>query len=242
MAQVTFDCPHCHSKNMTTTVTGFVVVPYEAITAQQIAPFAVGFGACSGCWSPIGFRFTSTEHKEWSEHVRFADYFQRAAKAEHNITAGFIRAKVVHTPNTNATVPDHLPPTVEKAFKSAERNYVAEDGEDAAAMLYRRAIDIAIREKHPEIKGNLALRIEKLVGLGLLPPSMKSWSDQIRLIGNGGAHEPEGVTKEELKPMRGFTEAFLRYFITIPFEVALARGEIDERGMPVQQNSPTVSG
>lgn len=68
---------------------------------------------------------------------------------------------------------------------------------------------------------------------GLLPPSMKEWADQIRLIGNEGAHEPEGLTMDDPIPMRGFTEAFLRYFITIPFQVALRRGKINSDGKPV---------
>lgn len=138
---------------------------------------------------------------------------------------------------TESAIPNHLPPEVEKAFKGAERNFSMEDGEDAAAMLYRRSIDIAIRIKHPDIKGLLAPRITKLTEIGLLPPQMKEWADQIRLIGNDGAHEPEGVSKSDLEPMRNFTEAFLRYFITIPFQVSLHRGEIDEEGNPITRDS-----
>lgn len=130
-------------------------------------------------------------------------------------------------------IPAHLPQEVEKAFKGAERNFFMEDGEDAAAMLYRRSLDIAIRIKHPELKGLLAPRISKLTDKGMLPPQMKEWADHIRLIGNDGAHEPEGVSMTDLKPMRNFTEAFLRYFITIPFQVSMHRGEIDENGNPI---------
>ncbi|MDR6755193.1 hypothetical protein J2Y48_000466 [Mycoplana sp. BE70] len=121
--------------------------------------------------------------------------------------------------------PPHLPENVAKAFRSAERNFAQPDGEDAAATMYRRSIDVAIREKHPEVKGLLAVRIAKLTEKGLLPPSMKDWADHIRWIGNDGAHEPEGVTAEEAKAIRGFADAFLRYFISIPFEVSLRRGE-----------------
>ena len=232
MAQVTFTCPHCGATNMTMTVAGARVVPREMLSDRS-SPYASGFAPCGRCWNPVGLSFTHTEYNRSVQHHSFNQEFDEALRREHNITSGKFLAKVVITPIPTSNAPDHLPANVAKAFRSAERNFKAEDGEDAAAMLYRRAIDVAIKEKHPEIKGNLAPRIEKLVKLGLLPPSMKEWGDQIRLIGNDGAHEPEGVTRDELVPMRGFTEAFLRYFITIPFEVAVRRGEIDEQGNPI---------
>jgi len=199
------------------------------------------FSPCGKCWQPVTAKVTAAAYANASQYSSFISSFDGAINKPYDLAAGGLSIALVQPPSHREAVPPHLSEAVAKAFKSAERNFSTEDGEDAAAMLYRRSIDVAIREKHPEIKGNLAPRIEKLVTLGLLPPSMKDWSDQIRLIGNDGAHEPEGVTREELVPMRGFTEAFLRYFISIPFEVALRRGEIDEQGNPVRPGAEAVA-
>lgn len=239
MAQLTFSCPHCGVSNMTMPVIGSVVVPKEFISADKLPPFGLAFLACGRCWQPVAARITSKGRNTPDHHAGFTEEYSQALAKTYDLTAGNLHAAVVRTPDQRNEIPAHLSDAVAKAYKSAERNYTADDGEDAAAMLYRRALDVAIREKHPEIKGQLGQRINKLIERGLLPPAMKEWADQIRLIGNEGAHEPEGVTLIDLKPMRGFTEAFLRYFITIPFEVAVRRGQIDESGNPIEA-APTA--
>ncbi|WP_164743070.1 DUF4145 domain-containing protein [Mesorhizobium sp. Z1-4] len=204
-------------------IVGWYTAPPEFVEKNRQAPFANVFATCGNCIGPVSAKITSNKYGKHEQYQFFIQEFSSAIAKDYSIESGSLASIVVRTPNEVSGTPGHLSEPVKKAFRSAERNFKAEDGEDAAAMLYRRSIDIAIREKHPEIKGNLAPRIAKLAEKGLIPPAMKEWADQIRLIGNDGAHEPEGVTKEDLAPMRGFTEAFLRYFITIPFEVAKYR-------------------
>jgi hypothetical protein len=234
VAQLTFTCPFCASIGVTMGIVGHSIPPNEFIQAKHLRPHGFVYSVCGICWRPICAEVTSKNHKTVSQHASFNTAFSRALAQPYAVEVGELSTTIVRTPDVDGGIPEHLSPPVEKAFRSAERNFNAPDGEDAAAMLYRRAIDVAIKEKHPDVKGMLAARIQTLVKKGLLPPSMKDWGDQIRLIGNDGAHEPEGVTMEDLKPMRGFTEAFLRYFISIPFEVARARSEIDAKDSPLQ--------
>ncbi|MEM8743189.1 MAG: DUF4145 domain-containing protein [Pseudomonadota bacterium] len=174
-----------------------------------------------------------TIESEWRE---FETKFNNAIQHENTVETHGFDVAVVYTPDREEKIPGRLSDSVAKAYRSAERNRKLEDGEDAAATMYRRAIDVAIREKYPDVKGNLAPRIEALASKQVIPPALKDWADHIRWIGADGAHEPEGVTPEELDVLRGFTEAFLRYLITLPFEVDFRRGLIDKDGNPIGQN------
>lgn len=234
MAYVIFDCLHCGANEMRGQILSTSYPPESFVSKNRIAPFCVVNTTCTRCWNPINAKLVYPEHNSPIYYVNFCNHLNSIIKNDHDLvgTAGF-RASLIRTPPKSGDIPAHVSDAVMRAYKSAEMNYRVPDNEDAAATMYRRAIDVAIREKHPEVKGNLAPRIARLVELGEIPPQMKEWADQIRSIGNTGAHDPEGVTPEELTVLRGFTEAFLRYFITLPFDVALRRGEIDEKGNPV---------
>ncbi|ACM26551.1 conserved hypothetical protein [Rhizobium rhizogenes K84] len=125
---------------------------------------------------------------------------------------------------SNSSLPDHLPDDVLKAFQQAETNFDLENHEEAAATMYRRALERALKSSHPNLAGTLAAKIKTLVGGGELPKSLGDWADEIRLIGNDGAHD-DGVTRDELKAARMFCDSFLRYLITLPTEVALRRSQ-----------------
>lgn len=239
MALIVSNCPHCFTQSSAMVLFGVRFLPVErgeqveGTGANGLPKFqwdCVVSAICQVCFLPLSALLHSPYKNTKSEYKNSVAQASSVLMGEGNVVTLGFKLKDFWPKPEPPNIPAHLPESVAKAFRAAENNYQMVDGEDAAAMLYRRAIDVAIREKHPEIGGLLAKRITALTDQGLLPPSMKAWADQIRLIGNEGAHEPEGVTKEDLTPMRGFTEAFLRYFITIPFEVDLRRGLIDAQG------------
>lgn len=234
MAYIIFDCLHCRVNDMRGDILSTSYPHEEHIENGRMQPFAIINTICTRCWNPNNAKIVYPGFDISSYYPEFCQHLKSSSNKDCDIvgTAGF-KAYTIRTPPRSGDVPAHVSDAVKRAYKSAEMNYRFPDNEDAAATMYRRAIDVAIREKHPKVTGNLAPRIEKLVELGEIPLQMKEWADQIRTIGNTGAHDPEGVTREELTVLRGFTEAFLRYFITLPFDVALRRGEIDEKGNPV---------
>ncbi|MCB1424102.1 MAG: DUF4145 domain-containing protein [Nitratireductor sp.] len=130
---------------------------------------------------------------------------------------------IVYPPALFSDIPPDLPESVERAYRQAERNRVQPDCEEPAATGYRRAIENAIKEKHPETKGPLRDRIRKLGDSGNLPKDMVAWAHQVRILGNDGAHELDGVTREEVEQARGFADAFLRYLISMPVMVEQVR-------------------
>ncbi|NIH74432.1 hypothetical protein FHV99_001639 [Ochrobactrum sp. P20RRXII] len=242
MAILTADCPHgaCNTKRSGMVIFGVKVFPKEQrsesgkdYTTSLYKWQVCAAAQCQVCNRPVSSILRAPIQKKEHDYNSFCKEVETALLSHGSAENMGYRVVEMWPIPSPAPIPQHLPAEVEKAFKGAERNFFMEDGEDAAAMLYRRSLDIAIRIKYPEMKGLLAPRIAELTKKGLLPPQMKEWADHIRLIGNDGAHEPEGVSKEDLDPMRYFTEAFLRYFITIPFQVSLHRGEIDENGEPI---------
>jgi len=233
MALFIFDCPYCHATRMSGKILSSYVVPTEHSSNLKVHPRAYISTNCGACWMPVVGEVSHPGALNPGSHSVLKSEFTKAANTDYAIDTGPLKAEVVLTPEQSSELPDHLSTAVAKAYRSAERNRQMEDGEDAAATMYRRAIDVAIREKYPDVKGNLAPRIEKLAERQAIPPALKDWADHIRWIGADGAHEPEGVTPEEVEVLRGFTEAFLRYLITLPFQVNYRRGLIDKEGIPI---------
>jgi hypothetical protein len=233
MAHVVFTCPFCSAEEMTGDRSGYFVAPAEFCAAQGTRPFAIFHTHCRRCWNPIAIKVLHPNSTGPQHHQGFLLGFAQALDRPAELSVVGYSYSVVTAPNRTDNIPPHLSDEVRKAFTSAERNAEMEDGEDAAAMLYRRAIDVATKQKYPDYKGMLAERIGKLAEEGILPSPMKDWADHIRWIGNDGAHEPAGVTKDEVRSMKGFADAFLRYLVSMPFEVNFARGKIDKDGNPI---------
>lgn len=123
-------------------------------------------------------------------------------------------------------IPDHLPDSVRKAFMQAEANFTIEGHEEAAAMMYRRSLELALGAKYPDEKGSLKQTIDSLVAKHILTEDLGIWANDVRLLGNEAAHD-DGVSKDELAMMRGFADAVLRYTWTLPEQVKLRRAAAD---------------
>jgi hypothetical protein len=140
---------------------------------------------------------------------------------------------VVDPPTVGSdSVPGHLSAAVARSLRQAEDNFRREDSEEASATMYRRAIDLAIKEIAPDLKGDLMPRILALVEDGRLPAAMGDWAHQVRIVGNDGAHDIEGVNRTDLEAARGFTDAFLRYLITLPKDVEERRRATEPPKVP----------
>ncbi|MBX3518887.1 MAG: DUF4145 domain-containing protein [Xanthobacteraceae bacterium] len=116
-------------------------------------------------------------------------------------------------------IPEHLSSDVERVYRQAESNFTIEGNEEASGTMYRKALDIALKEVASDVKGTLAARITELVKKNLLTPSLGEWADQIRLLGNESAHESDQPTREELESLRNFSNLVLQYLFTLPAKV-----------------------
>lgn len=231
MSLVRYTCPFCKAAHITSTVAAHFVVPKEGLGSGE-PPYADVATRCESCFSAVCVRVTSDDFQDRLYHHNFQSAFMQAVKGDAAPNSMGFTCRVLRTPSTTSALPEHLSPAVQKALTAAETNFDLPHCEDASATMFRRAIDVAIREKHPKVTGMLKPRIDKLNKEGFIPDAMKAWTDEIRLIGNDGAHEPEGVDRSELAVLRAFTDAFLRYYISLPFEVELRRGKINDDGSP----------
>lgn len=112
------------------------------------------------------------------------------SSTEHLGSQGLHDYRVLPWPLKLEDFPEHWPEAVGRFWLQAQRNLQAENW-DAAAVMARSALQAALRDKHA--KGvNLKQEIDDLAGMGLLPPIMKEWSDNVRELGNDSAHpQPE---------------------------------------------------
>jgi len=132
------------------------------------------------------------------------------------IIADLLGNQFTFTPNWNLEVPEHLPEAVERflrqGLENIHRNF------DAAGMMFRKSLEIALKEKHPELNESLYKNIEKLAANNDLTKELAEWAHHIRFAGNDAAHE-EAFSADEAREMRHFTELVLTYLFTLPEKV-----------------------
>jgi hypothetical protein len=121
--------------------------------------------------------------------------------------------------------PPDVPPPVTSAFLSGVDNLGRKGGTNAAAIMFRRSIEIATKLLNPEApRSDLKKRIEGLAP-AIATPAMKQWAHHVRLDANDAAHEPEEFTEADAKLLHTFAEMFLTYAFTLPAMMKRAKGE-----------------
>jgi hypothetical protein len=115
---------------------------------------------------------------------------------------------------------------VTDAYLSGLDNLGRKNGANAAAIMFRRTIEIATKIINPDApkSDNLKKRIDNLPA-DLATPAMKDWAHHIRLDANDAAHDPEQFTNADVKQLQIFAEMFLTYAFTLPAMMKRARGE-----------------
>ncbi|NYD84332.1 DUF4145 domain-containing protein [Brucella intermedia] len=227
MAHIVVDCPHCGAQSLGMNVFGFRI-PTETVVEQFKSGYFILVAAdCGKCSNPITARIIPGGEKfhSWGGFKSRAEELLRDPLAAPERFG--MKARIVYTPPTQINIPAHLPPSVEKSLKMAETNFRLADMEEASAAMYRRAIDLAVKAIDPTGKGDLINRINALSDKGILPGTMKDWAHQVRVIGNDGAHDIDGVTRNDLQAAQGFTDALLRYLFTLPREVEIRRASTE---------------
>jgi hypothetical protein len=215
MAVITLMCPHCLGMSQLK-VTGYFI----EVTKQQ-QDVALGT-ACPGCHMPVAVLAKRTSARNNTLDTDFNNKMNHLVASTAPIEASGLQY-VDHWPKPpEPSVPTHLPPAVEKAFLQAERNYPLKGHEEAAGLMYRRSLELALGEKYPERKGTLAQIIGELVAEKILTEDLGKWATEVRLVGNDAAHALE-VTKDDLEMMRGFADAVLKYVWTLPTQVQQRR-------------------
>jgi hypothetical protein len=125
------------------------------------------------------------------------------------------------------SAPPHAPPPVARRFLEGEDAYGRENWNSAVAM-YRSALYIATKALDG-VPGKLTFfkRLEWLDENRRITPEIRSWADHVRVEGNEALHDPDDFEENDAKPLRFFTEMFLRYVFELPGEVRAFREEVE---------------
>lgn len=220
MAVLVTTCPHCSAERMTFDLFGpRKFAPHWPTGREWAVPAA---GECRGCGKPIALMLCWLGGPDWKELTQTAWH---ALQSEADVSSFGLAVQGQWPLSVGAVAPEHLPDPVRKAFLQAEGNFGRPGFEEAAALMYRRSLEVALKIAYPDLGDGLAKIIKRLVADRHLPEVMADWLTEVRLIGNDGAHELEGVDHQDLIAARGFVETALRYIFTLPTEIAARRGQ-----------------
>lgn len=229
MAVFIKDCPHCRSKNMTFRIFGAAQPPQLDLMNGRRTNISVG-AECQECWRPVSASLIYIHAVSNSPaYQTFTGHFASLTKELAGISTLSFQLDDLWPKPEPARIPDHLPSVVERAFVQGEINFALAGCEDAAATMYRRALDTALKDAHPTVKGDLFKKIEALVEANVFPKSLGEWAHEVRIIGNDGAHDIEGATSADVRAARDFVDAVLRYTYSLPGAIAERRGEPEPR-------------
>jgi hypothetical protein len=93
--------------------------------------------------------------------------------------------------------PDHVPNSIGRYFLQGVDN-AKRSNFDAAGMMFRKSLDIAIKDLNPDAKGSLFSRINSIPDAVGVTPALKAWAHEIRELGNDAAHEEEPFTDSQV--------------------------------------------
>lgn len=213
------DCPHCRSN--------YVGMTYVAMSRHSGGRRSTVVFRCNACQELLCAKLLAINSASTFEWLNRMD-------GELSEMRGDFGFEILGTYPTQeaASAPASVPASVERAFLQGAQNAAVKNS-DAAAAMFRKAIDIATRELDGSLAGkNLAPRIDALHKAGKLTEDLKEWAHLIRLDGNQGAHDDDELSEDQIQQLQSFTELFLTYTFTLPAEVAAKKGLIAAPGAP----------
>lgn len=137
-----------------------------------------------------------------------------------NSGSGLVDYRRIPHPLKTTKAPKEWPEDVGRYWVQARRN-VEEGHWETAAIAIGSAMQLALR--HANAKGrNIKEEISNLATNGALPPLMKDWSNEVRLLRNEGAHPVPGagrVNSQDVKDLMRFLDYLLEYLFTLPVQI-----------------------
>jgi Domain of unknown function (DUF4145) len=122
-------------------------------------------------------------------------------------------------PVAGASFHEAIPESILSAFNEAIRALSAECPR-AAAVMGRRTLEALAADKG-ESDGPLSTRLRRLADRGLLHPSLVDWANEVRLVGNSGAHfDPlSDVSLEDARQLVELVRELAKFLYVMPFEL-----------------------
>lgn len=128
--------------------------------------------------------------------------------------------RVLPWPSRLDEYPEHWPEVIGRYWLQAHRS-IRDENWDAAATMVRSALQVALRD-HEAVGGSLRAEIDDLAEKGRLPPVMKEWAHELRLLGNEAAHPHENQEAPDPQDVRDaceFLDFLVNYLYNLPHEI-----------------------
>ena len=125
--------------------------------------------------------------------------------------------------------PIHTPKNAVRFFEQAMDNLSWKNW-DAAGGMFRKALEVGLKSKFPNMKGTLHHRIKEAAEKHELTPALAEWSDKIRLDGNEAMHEEKPFSENQAMDLETFTRLIFQYLFMLPGMLNKARGNETEAG------------
>ena len=203
------DCPHCGTKN----VAFYVLNETRADTRQGYIWDT--FANCARCRRGILASFRTPDGEAPSTWLGFG--------------RGEELVPIVSPSCANAAAPEHTLENVANFFGQGTDNLLG--NWDAAGTMFRKALDVGLKIKFPEIGGTLYNRIQSAEEAGGLTPELAEWARQIRLDGNDAANDEDPFSEEDAQSLYTFTDLVLRYLFTLPGMLREAQCAIEDENV-----------
>ncbi len=148
---------------------------------------------CGSCASFVMVFWSASEHSDLYDYV------------------------VVPWPRKLEKYPEHWPESVGRFWLQAHRS-IGEENWDAAAVMARSSLQAALRGNGAK-GGSLKAEIDDLASRGLLPPIIRDWSHNLRLLGNESAHPQASQPATDPKDARDtvrFLDFLFEYLYDLP--------------------------
>ena len=183
-------------------------------------------GNCSRC-STKGVSFKVLREVQWEKKVgikahSFRDIFAICGICGRGVVTTFSGGRLLAMAPSPPDPPKHLPGNVESFFNQAMNNLPKHF--DAAGAMFRKALDVGLKVKFPDLQGRLIDRIKRAAEAHDLTPELAEWADRIRLDGNEASHGQEPLSEQDAQRLYEFTHLVLLYLFTLPNMLARAKG------------------
>ncbi|MBL0919372.1 MAG: DUF4145 domain-containing protein [Hydrogenophaga sp.] len=221
MSELVADCPRCGAKRITFEIGSPLYVGREHGWRSHHEVFCV----CRACKRSTVFVLAledaeiasrTDDPKFWAQAVVMNRFFE---------VTGYVSNK----DRGASDPPEALPSRVGAAFSEGSK-CVAVDCNNAAAAMFRLALDLATEPLLPaegdsdppqKVRRDLGLRLRWLFDKGRLPADLRALSDCVREDGNDGAHRGN-VTAEDAADIQDFCFELLDRLFSEPARLVAA--------------------
>jgi Domain of unknown function (DUF4145) len=205
MSILTTVCPHC------TIDQPLSVKQVYVCRDDDVAVFAV----CPRCDKPV-----AAVIEPGPDRTATAEWFSAAWPENFDLlTYSNWEIRYLFPKLQQKQAPEHTPADIARIFKQACS--AQSRGElEAAAILFGKTLEVAIKQLDPEAKGTLKQRIDQMAQKSKIPNDVVTWATEIRIVRNDAAHQLEEPNLQDVAEIQEFTEAFLMFVFTMPKKIA----------------------